>query len=254
MLNMKNLLCHFTAAVAFASLTACSTAATHADIQIINRSTGEHLPTYRHKGELWVAGKPGDRYAILVNNRTGGRLLTVVSVDGVNVVSGDTAATNQRGYVLSPRNSVEIAGWRKSERDVAAFYFTSLDDSYAGRTKRPDNVGVIGVAAFREYQEPVPVQEMSDNAAGAAMRSRDAASPAPAMAKAESRVGTGHGERVYAPTQSVEFQRASNTPDDVITVRYDSYANLVARGVIPSPRRQPVPNAFPGGNYVPDPS
>lgn len=251
---MKNLLCHFAAAFVFSSLTACSTAATHADIRIINRSTGEQLPTYRHKGELWVAGKPGDRYSILVNNRTGGRLLTVVSVDGVNVLSGDTAATNQRGYVLSPRNSVEIAGWRKSERDVAAFYFTSLDNSYAGRTKRPENVGVIGVAAFREYQEPVPVQEMSENAAGASMRSRDAAAPAPAAAKAESKLGTGHGERVYSPTQTVEFQRASNTPDDVITLRYDSYANLVARGVIPSPRRQPAPNAFPGGNYVPDPS
>jgi len=254
---MKNLLCHFAAAFIFSSLTACSTAATHADIRIINRNTGEQLPTYRYKGELWVAGKPGNRYSILVNNRTGGRLLTVVSVDGVNVLSGDTAATNQRGYVLSPRNSVEIAGWRKSERDVAAFYFTSLDNSYAGRTNRPENVGVIGVAAFREYQAPVPVQEMSDNAAGAEMRSRDAAAPAsaPALAaKAESKLGTGHGERVYSPTQTVEFQRASNTPDDVITVRYDSYANLVARGVIPSPHRQPVPNAFPGGNYVPDPS
>ena len=251
---MKNLLCHFAAALAFSSFTACSTAATHADIQIINRSTGEHLPTYRYKGEFWVAGKPGDRYSILVNNRTGGRLLTVVSVDGVNVVSGDTAATNQRGYVLSPRDSVEIAGWRKSERDVAAFYFTSVDDSYAGRTRRPENVGVIGVAAFREYQEPVPVPEMSANEAGAAMRSRDAASPAPAAAKAESKLGTGHGERVYSPTQTVEFRRASNTPDDIVTVRYDSYANLVARGVIPSHRRPPAPNAFPGGSFVSDPS
>ncbi|MDP3537600.1 MAG: hypothetical protein Q8S26_02730 [Azonexus sp.] len=251
---MKNFLCHFAAALAFCSLSACSTAATHADIRIINRSTGEQLPTYRHKGELWVAGKPGDRYSILVNNRTGGRLLTVVSVDGVNVLSGDTAATNQRGYVLSPRDAVDIAGWRKSERDVAAFYFTSLDDSYAARTKRPDNVGVIGVAAFREYQVPVQVQEMSANAASAPMRSREAAAPAAAADKAESKLGTGHGERVYSPTQTVEFQRASNTPDDVITVRYDSYANLVARGVIPSPRRHPSPNAFPGGNYVPDPS
>ena len=73
------------------------------------------------------------------------------------------------------------------------------------------------------------------------------------MAKAESRLGTGHGERIHAPVQSVEFQRASSTPDEIITVRYDSYANLVARGIIPAPRRQPVPNAFPG-NYVPDPS
>ena len=33
---------------------------------------------------------------------------------------------------------------------TAAFYFTDLADSYAARTGRPDNVGVIGVALFRE--------------------------------------------------------------------------------------------------------
>ena len=40
--------------------------------------------------------------------------------------------------------------------EVAAFYFTQLPDSYAARTDRPDNVGVIGVAVFREYQPPRP--------------------------------------------------------------------------------------------------
>lgn len=249
---MKKSLCQFAAALAFFAVADTSMATNQADIQIINRSTGERLPTYRHKGELWVAGKPGNRYSILVNNRTGGRLLTVVSVDGVNVLSGDTAATNQRGYVLSPRDAVEIAGWRKSDSDVAAFYFTSLDDSYAGRTKRPDNVGVIGVATFREYVAPVAEQEIGANREVAPMSSR-AAAPAAMADKAMSRLGTGHGERVYSPTQTVDFQRASTTPDEIITVRYDSYANLVARGVIPSPRRQPSPNAFPG-NYVPDPS
>lgn len=250
---MKNALLQFAAALALGTLAATSGAATQADVRIINRTTGAPLPIYQHHGQLWVAGKPGDRYSIQVNNRTGGRLLAVVAVDGVNVLSGDTAAANQRGYVLSPRDSVDIAGWRKSERDVAAFYFTSLDDSYAGRTKRPDNVGVIGIAAFREYQEPVVQQEMAGNLAAAPMRGRDAAAPAP-MAKAESRLGTGHGERVYAPIHSVDFQRASDTPDEVITVRYDSYANLVARGIIPAIRRHLAPNPFPGGNYVPDPS
>lgn len=253
---MKNLLCHFAAALAFCAIAGTATAASHAEIHIVNRSSGENLPIYRHQGQLWVAGKPGDRYSIQVNNRTGGRLLSVVSVDGVNVVSGDTAATNQRGYVLSPGGSVDIAGWRKSERDVAAFYFTSLDDSYAARTKRPDNVGVIGIAAFREYQAPVVVQEMAADRAASLQSRRNAAPAAAPMAKAESRLGTGHGERVYSPTQSVEFQRASESPDEIITVRYDSYANLVARGIIPTPtpRRHPSPSAFPASNYVPDPS
>ncbi len=248
---MKNLLCQFVAALALVAGIGSATAATEADIQIINRSTGERLPTYRHKGELWVAGKPGNRYSIQVNNRTGGRLLAVVSVDGINVLSGENAATNQRGYILSPRDAVEIAGWRKSDQDVAAFYFTSLDDSYAGRTRRPDNVGVIGVATFREYVEPVIEQEIGSMAP--APMSSGAAAPSAMADKAERKLATGHGERVYSPVQTVNFQRVSNTPDEIITVRYDSYANLVARGIIPSPRRQPSPNAFPGG-YVPDPS
>ena len=41
--------------------------------------------------------------------------------------------------------------------EAAAFYFTALPDSYAARTDRPDNVGVIGAAVFRE-RVPQPVQ------------------------------------------------------------------------------------------------
>lgn len=249
---MKKLLLQLAAAVALSTTAASATAAVYAELRIINRSSGETLPLYRHQGQLWVAGKPGDRYAVQISNRSGGRLLGVVSVDGVNVISGDTAATNQRGYVLSPGGAVDIAGWRKSDQDVAAFYFTALDNSYAARTHRPDNVGVIGIAAFREYQPPVVMNEATADSANVAQRS--AAPAAAPLAKAESRLGTGHGERIYAPVQSVEFRRASETPDEIITVRYDSYANLVARGIIPTPHRQPTPNAFPGCNYVPDPS
>lgn len=252
---MKPIFRCLASAILATGISSVSLASTVTNIQIVNRTTGEHLPTYKHEGQLWVAGKPGHRYAINVSNKTGGRLLTVVSVDGINVVSGDTAAPNQRGYVLSPRASVEIAGWRKSDRDVAAFYFTAVEDSYAGKTKRPSNVGVIGVAAFREYQEPVPApaQEISSNSAGAPMRSRSEAADKAASPMAESKLGTGHGERVYSPTQEVDFKRANNAPDEIITVRYDSHANLVARGIIPLPRRYKSPNAFPG-NYVPDPS
>ena len=240
----------------FAAVLTMGNAQASTEIQIYNRSTGQQLPTYKHNGQLWVAGKPGDRYSVTVSNSAWGRILAVVSVDGINVVSGDTAATNQRGYVLSPKGSVDIAGWRKSDRDVAAFYFTSVDDSYAGKTHRPDHVGVIGVATFREYQEPVPapVQESSSEGASA-MRSRDSSGPAaPAAAKAENKLGTGHGERIYSPSERIEFKRASSTPDEVITIRYDSYANLVAKGIIRGARRPAVPQAFPGNYYVPDPS
>ena len=124
-------------------------------VQLIDRAGGDMLREVRHRGTAWVAGRPGDRYAVRLTNRTGGRLLVVLSVDGVNAVSGQTAATGQTGYVLAPWQTADITGWRKSDAEAAAFYFTALPDSYAARTDRPENVGVIGVAAFRE-RVPVP--------------------------------------------------------------------------------------------------
>ena len=125
------------------------------DLQIVDRDRGGELGTYRYRGASYVAGRPGDRYAIRLVNRSPGRLLVVLSVDGVNAVSGETAAVGQTGYVLAPYGSAEITGWRKSDAEAAAFYFTSLPDSYAARTDRPGNVGVIGAAVFRE-RAPLP--------------------------------------------------------------------------------------------------
>jgi hypothetical protein len=131
-------------------------AGTLVDIDVVDRDSGRGLPEYRHRGRTWVPGEPGHRYAVRLANRTGERVLVVLSVDGVNAVSGETASPSQAGYVLSPWESTEIAGWRKSLDDVAQFYFTDLPDSYAARTGRPDDVGVIGIAVFRERPQPIP--------------------------------------------------------------------------------------------------
>ncbi len=140
---------------------ACATLQVHAigrlaDITVVDRESGATLPTYVYRGEYWVAGRPGARYAISVRNRLGERVLTVTSVDGVNVLSGETASWDQTGYVFGSHSQYQITGWRKSNSEVAAFEFSAAGDSYAGRTGRPENVGVIGVALFREkLTEPV---------------------------------------------------------------------------------------------------
>jgi hypothetical protein len=46
------------------------------------------------------------------------------------------------------------------------------------------------------------------------------------------------------------FKHESDTPNEVVVILYDTYANLVARGVIPRSPRWRSP--FPGG-FVPDP-
>src|SRR5688572_8630185 len=148
------------AAASVLALTACSTPAaalgSMVDINVVDRVTGETLPMYWHDGRWWVPGKPGNRYSVSLTNRSGGRTLNVISVDGINVVSGETAAHDQTGYVLNNRQFAQITGWRKNLARVAAFEFTALPNSYAARTGRPDNVGVIGVAVFREKVRYVP--------------------------------------------------------------------------------------------------
>lgn len=233
------------------------------DMEIVDRATGQALETYRHRGQHWVAGHPGERYAVRLVNRSGERVLVVLSVDGVNAVSGETAAPEQSGYVLDAWASAEIAGWRKSLSDVAQFYFTALPDSYAARTERPDHVGVIGAAVFREKTRPRPVKPYLGReapAAGAESRAAEAAdataaAPAPAakaLRQAE-RLGTGHGEREHAPTRYTAFERATTSPAEVLSLRYDSRDNLAARGILPRPQPAwPEPRPFPGG-FVPDP-
>lgn len=69
---------------------------------LIDRASGAELATHYSRGEYWVAGVTGARYAISVRNRMGERMLVVTSVDGINVLTGDTASWEQSGYVLRP--------------------------------------------------------------------------------------------------------------------------------------------------------
>ena len=247
------------------------------DMQVVDRSRGETLTTWRHQGSTWVAGRPGDRYAVRLTNRSSARVLVVLSVDGVNAVSGENAAVGQTGYVLGPYQTAEITGWRKNYSEAAAFYFTALPDSYAARTGRPDNVGVIGAAVFRErvaetsgnWFQPAPplaksapsdrLQAERQSPAGAAADAAQSADPSEARRsrselaqRDDKKLGTGHGEREYSPTTQTAFERASSAPTEIVQVRYDSYQNLLASGVIPRPRPMPrAPDAFP--SFVPDP-
>jgi hypothetical protein len=122
------------------------------EVTIIDRDGWVPLTPYYYHGEYWVAGRPGATYAIEVRNRQDKRVLAVMSVDGINVISGQTAAWNQTGYVFDPGQRAQITGWRKSDEEVAEFTFTMSSSSYAARTGRPANIGVIGVALFRERQ------------------------------------------------------------------------------------------------------
>ncbi|VXA92648.1 conserved exported hypothetical protein [Luteimonas sp. 9C] len=237
-------------------------------IEVVDRDTGSTAQPVTYRGDTWIAGTPGAPYAIRLTNTTGSRVLVVLSVDGVNAISGETASPSQTGYVLAPWQTTEITGWRKSHDDVARFEFAALADSYAAQTGRPDNVGTIGIAVFGERAPPSPIASRAP-APAPQSRPADAArgrtAPAAEAVAAESaasdmraerqRLGTGHGAREWAPVTSTAFERATRTPVQVTTLRYDSVDTLVARGVLPRHRawaQAHRPDAFPGG-FVPDP-
>jgi hypothetical protein len=241
-----------------------------AQIAVIDRETGVALSPHYYRGEYWVAGRPGAKYSIEIHNRLGERLLAVTSVDGVNVLSGETAAWDQAGYVFEPGERYQVTGWRKSDAEVAAFTFTESPNSYAERTGRPANVGVIGIALYRERQPQAwaaPRQsEEAQSRRLAAPEARSAAPAAPAAAapfasaprpESAPKLGTGHGEREYSYVNHTEFVRLQPQPNEMIRIRYDSLDNLLAMGVIRRERSlPPAVNPFPAAptpGYVPDP-
>lgn len=259
-------------------------------VDVYDRTDASTLPVYRKHGRHYIVGVPGHEYAVRIRNATGARVLVVTSVDGVNVVSGDTAAPAQSGYVLDPWGSVEISGWRKGLDRIAAFYFTDLHDSYAARTGRPQNVGVIGVAVFQERPQRISRREQdfrgrlaAEPQSGAPYPTNEGRADGPAesnaqaagardaggadefarqefkdQAKATSKLGTGHGRSEESRVSVTRFDRATDAPAETVSIQYDARDNLIAMGVLPQPmpytaRRDP--NPFPGAlRFAPDPN
>jgi hypothetical protein len=245
-------------------------------VEIVDRAGGSPLQVYDKDGQRYVVGTPGHEYAIRIMNLTRERILAVTSVDGVNVVTGETASPAQSGYVIDAGGSVEIGGWRRSLAQTSAFYFTDLGDSYAARTGRPNDVGVIGVATFAERRRPVldrfPLDKIgapenaqregrsdvpasaSPDAEGNAQGAKSSVNRPPSAKDFASRLGTGFGRDETSYAQRVRFDRATDVPSETVTIRYDRRENLVAMGVLPPARfAERSPDPFPALHFVPPP-
>jgi hypothetical protein len=237
----------------------------------VEDENGNSLPTFVKDGRRFLLGEPGLRYNIRVRNPTGQRVEAVVSVDGRDAVSGQPGDyVNQRGYVIPAYGSLLVEGFRRSMEEVAAFRFTSPEDSYSSRLGTPENVGVIGVAFFpervrppqpvvrrsRPLPRPAPLPDDSSRGSRDSDGDRAAASPkmkpsaegradSPARSRAEAKgavqddygdrvnnLGTEFGESHESVVSSVSFERASAThPALLSTLRYDDADGLVARGI-----------------------
>lgn len=107
---------------------------------------------YRYKnGEYSFSANDGDRYQLFFYNTSPNKTYEVVtSVDGLDVISGRSGSLRNSGYLVSPKGTLVIEGFRKSDSSVAAFRFAKPDDSYAASSLagEKENTGVIGVAVY----------------------------------------------------------------------------------------------------------
>jgi hypothetical protein len=244
-------------------------------LELVDES-GRILPTFEHRGRTWVLGRLGERYLLRVRNGSGRRIEVVASVDGRDVVDGRPAATGKRGYVVDPGGLLTIDGFRLSTEAVAAFRFSSVPDSYAARMGDARDVGVVGAAIFPErWRRPVPPPIGLRERAAPDVRD-EGAPPAPSAGSApgpgasgEARrapaarpgLGTAFGEEHGSHVEQVRFERESDWPAAVLTVRYDDERGLAAQGIDldaalvrgDEPWRRRTARPFPAGYAEPPP-
>lgn len=112
------------------------------------------VKTYESDGKRFAIGKKGKEYFLEVLNKHSRRIEIVVSVDGLDILSGEPASYKKRGYIVEPYSKMTIRGYRTGDDTVHAFKFSNVAQSYTnqlhGNTR---NVGVIGIAVFASDQQ-----------------------------------------------------------------------------------------------------
>jgi hypothetical protein len=201
----------------------------------------------------YLEARAGARYAISLANRTPQRLGVVVTVDGLNAISGERDAGIGRMYVLGPWEQTTVRGWRTSLSDVRRFTFVDERSSYAARSGKANaKMGWIEVAVYRECRPYVrrPWYEgwLRERPAEPDARDEAGRSDAPPAAKAapevesrsregarpESYPGTGWGPRADDPVRLVTFE-PEPSPAERVSLRYEYASGLRALGIFPRP-------------------
>jgi hypothetical protein len=201
---------------------------------------GNPVRLISHQGRLYLpVPRLGAEYEVRVNNHGPRRITAIVSVDGLSAINGRPASELHPGYLVDPYSHIAIKGWRRDSDTVAAFTFEERERSYAARMGHPENIGVIGLVAFEEFDpRPWPFLELRDSGS----KSKSARAEAGGT-------GTGWGRDIDSRVYKVPFVRSTNRRE--ITIHYDT-VDALRRAGVPVDGRHPRP--FPSdGEYSPPP-
>lgn len=207
-------------------------------------------------GRFYLEARPRSRYALRLANNTHERLGVVITVDGLNAISGEQVpalpgrpAPTGRMYVLDPWASVTVQGWRTSLDEVRRFTFVDEQRSYAARSgKANSKMGWIELAVYRERRPvspdvsrlrrgreiPPPPAEGRDESdeRETADAARENSRPGAAAPRYP---GTGWGTRTDDRATLVDFDPQPQ-PGERITLRYEYASGLRALGIDVRPR------------------
>jgi len=111
---------------------------------------GRKITEYSHEGDTFIEGRKGSQYEIVFKNNSYLTKKIVVSVDGLNVITGNRDW--KRGYVIKPYSQMAIPGFKRDQGTAAAFTFSSIKESYNQQNVSGEiqNIGVIGCLVFDE--------------------------------------------------------------------------------------------------------
>ena len=254
-------------------------------------STGQLKTIYNSNQGAFVEGTNGEEYELYIvpPRNVIGRCLAVISVDGVNVISGQAAKpTDTRGTVINSGQPVSWKGYLQNNNLLSRFKFTSAVNSLANLRGHSDSPGVISVSFYSEkvvqpqvavtkYRTETRQRTLSDGSIQnytvdvpytTNSTRRVLSAPAPAGYSA-SDTGTTGGTKIDPNVRNVKFT-AGNLLGR-IHLRYASLVALQNAGVansvpqiptypstptVPTPPIVPTPQPFrpnPYPGYAPNP-
>lgn len=116
---------------------------------------GKPVKEYTKDGKVFIESRKGTEYIVRVKNNTPKRAIAILSVDGINVITGKIATPEDTGYVVNAFTSYEVQGYRKDNDSGGRFQFTSKDTGYSKEIDGTGvNSGVIGVLFVQEKETP----------------------------------------------------------------------------------------------------
>lgn len=113
---------------------------------------GKPAKVYQHHNGLrYIEARNGTEYSLRIYNGSFQQRLAVVTVDGVNVISGQPQSNSGigQGYIVNANQTLEIKGFRKDLNSVGAFKFCKASGSYCNEKEGlKGNNGIIGVRLY----------------------------------------------------------------------------------------------------------